>query len=60
MPTPFTGGCTCGALRYTCSPEPTMAFHGHGRDCQRASGSADSAAVVVPTPAFTLTTGTPT
>ncbi len=55
---PFTGGCACGAIRYECSAEPAMSFNCHCRDCQRASGSAYYPAVVVPTAAFALTTGT--
>ncbi len=58
MTTPFTGGCACGAIRYECSAEPAMSFNCHCRDCQRASGSAYYPAVVVPTPAFSLTKGT--
>ncbi len=38
MPT-FTGGCLCGAVRYSCSAEPAMAGHCHCEDCRRSSGS---------------------
>ena len=35
MPTPFSGGCLCGAIRYECSIEP-LADHlqGHCPECQ--------------------------
>jgi hypothetical protein len=59
MPTSFSGGCACGAIRYECSADPAMSFHCHCRDCQRASGSAYYPAVVVPTTAVTLTAGSP-
>lgn len=35
----FTGGCLCGAVRYSCSAEPAMAGHCHCEDCRRSSGS---------------------
>ena len=45
---PFTGGCMCGAVRYECSAEPIAMGNCHCRDCQRATGSAFAAAVLVP------------
>jgi hypothetical protein len=60
MPTPFTGGCACGAIRYTCSAEPFASLNCHCRDCQRASGSAFAAVLIVPVAAFSLTKGEPT
>ena len=59
MPTLFTGGCACGAIRYACSAEPLLAFNCHCRDCQRASGSAFAAIIRMPAAAFTVTKGTP-
>lgn len=35
----FTGGCLCGAVRYSCTGEPMMAGHCHCEDCRRSSGS---------------------
>src|SRR6266849_7339317 len=60
MPTPWTGGCACGAIRYECAAAPFLALNCHCRDCQRASGSAYIAALVVPASAFTLRKGAPT
>jgi hypothetical protein len=59
MPTPFSGGCACGAVRYDCSAEPLLSFNCHCRDCQRTSGSAFALVLMVPTGAFTITKGTP-
>ena len=53
------GGCTCGAIRYVCSAEPTMSFNCHCIDCQRITGGAFLAGVVVPSSAFSFTRGKP-
>jgi hypothetical protein len=55
MPTPFTGGCACGALRYECSAEPVLSWKCHCRDCQHASGSAFCAVLYVPKEALRIT-----
>lgn len=52
---PFTGGCMCGAIRYECSAEPLAMGICHCRDCQRATGSAFAAALIVPRSAMTIT-----
>lgn len=44
----LTGGCACRALRYVVEAEPILMLNCHCRDCQRASGSAYAAHVVVP------------
>ena len=53
----FTGGCACGALRYTCSGAPKLSLNCHCRDCQRLSGSAYLAAVIVDRKTFHVTQG---
>jgi len=56
MKIPFTGGCECGAVRYECSAEPMMMFKCHCRDCQRVTGGAFVAGLLVPMSAGTLIT----
>lgn len=55
MPTPFSGGCVCRAVRYECTAEPLVAWKCHCRDCQRATGSAFGAVLYVPKAALRLT-----
>ena len=57
MPTPFSGGCACGAVRYTCSREPVIMLNCHCRDCQRASGGPFSSLLAVPKETLQVTTG---
>jgi len=40
MPHPYTGGCQCGAVRYTLNAEPERIVACHCTECQRQSGSA--------------------
>jgi hypothetical protein len=55
MKTPFTGGCLCGNIRYECSAEPIVMGNCHCRDCQKATGTAYAAAMLVPRHAVTVT-----
>src|SRR5438093_2857473 len=57
MKIPFTGGCSCGAIRYECTAEPIMMFKCHCRDCQHVTGSGFAPAVLVPAEAFRITRG---
>jgi|SRR5262245_51876507 len=59
MPTPFTGGCACGAIRYECTGEPLFSLNCHCRDCQRETGSAFAPVLGVAKTAFTITHGSP-
>jgi len=59
IPTPFTGGCACGAIRYESTAAPVFMLNCHCRDCQRSSGGPFASLVIVPTEAFTLTQGSP-
>jgi hypothetical protein len=54
MKIPFTGGCMCGAIRYECSTEPILMGLCHCRDCQRATGTAYAAAILVPRDAVSI------
>ena len=54
----FSGGCLCGAIRYTCSAVPMMMGHCHCEDCRRSSGSGHSSHLLVPEASIALT-GTP-
>jgi len=59
MSTSYSGGCACGLIRYECSADPVMSVNCHCRDCQRASGSAYAADIVVPITGWKLLTGSP-
>lgn len=54
MPVPFSGGCSCGAIRYEVSAEPMAMFLCHCRSCQYESAGGPSAVVMVPRAAFKL------
>jgi hypothetical protein len=57
--TEFSGGCLCGAVRYSCSSQPVAMVNCHCRDCQRAGGAAYSPTVVVPAQSLRITQGQP-
>lgn len=47
MTLPITGGCACGAIRYTCAREPLASLNCHCRDCQVSSGAPFASGIVV-------------
>ena len=51
----ITGGCLCGAVRYTAEAEAASATVCHCRDCQKFTGSVFAALIMVPKAALTLT-----
>ena len=53
----LTGGCQCGAVRYTIAAEPLSTYVCHCRECRRQSASAFGISVIVPEAAFALTQG---
>ena len=57
MNLPFTGGCSCGAIRYECTTKPIMTLKCHCRDCQHLTGGGFAPAVLVLAEAFRLTRG---
>ena len=54
-----TGGCLCGAIRYSISAPINELRACHCEHCQRASGSHGTVAAFVPRDGFKLTSGTP-
>ncbi|MBD2578562.1 GFA family protein [Oscillatoria sp. FACHB-1406] len=44
----FTGGCSCGAVRYEGSADPIVMANCHCRDCQKATGGAFASGFLVP------------
>ena len=59
MKLPFSGGCACGSLRYTCTGEPFYMGNCHCRDCQQGTGSGYFPAVAVQGSDFSITEGEP-
>ena len=55
----LTGGCACGAIRYEFAGEPMLSLNCHCRDCQRETGSAYAAIMIVPSADFAVTRGAP-
>lgn len=59
MKAPFSGGCACGAIRYTATAEPRYMGNCHCRDCQQATGSAFFPGVGVKETDFRIDKGEP-
>ena len=59
MPNPITGGCLCGAIRYSVSQAPDKIIACHCTHCQKISGTGASHNALVPTAAVKFTAGTP-
>ena len=47
MTAPFSGGCTCGSVRYVCSRAPIAMLNCHCLDCQRSSGAPFASGFIV-------------
>jgi hypothetical protein len=45
----FSGGCACGAVRYTGVREPVAMINCHCRDCQLSSGAPFASGIIVMT-----------
>jgi hypothetical protein len=48
MSTPFTGGCACGAIRYSIAAEPVAMNDCQCRQCQRESGTGHGSHLTFP------------
>ena len=59
MPEPLTGGCLCGAVRYTISVPINELRACHCTACQKASGASGSVNAMIPSSGFKITKGTP-
>ena len=58
MTTPFSGGCTCGSIRYLCSRPPEAMLNCHCLDCQRSSGAPFASGFIIAASDIKIT-GTP-
>ena len=56
-----TGGCYCGALRYTVDVDPSRSFRGqcHCLPCQKIAGGSPNLFLMAPADRFTYTSGQP-
>ena len=59
MNIPYTGGCSCGAIRYECTAEPNGMVNCHCRQCQYSSGGAFSSGFFVDRSCYKLLQGEP-
>ena len=50
----MTGGCLCGAVRYTCESDPLLCVTCHCKNCQRQAGSGWSMIMGVPAAALSV------
>jgi len=57
MPAPLTGGCLCGAIRYTVNASVATLRACHCTNCQKSSGAAGTVNAVVPSASFRITKG---
>ena len=54
----LTGGCLCGAIRFTVSAPAAALRACHCRNCQKASGTGGTVNIVVPSDSLKITQGT--
>jgi len=59
MTSSLTGGCLCGAIRYTVSAPISELRACHCTHCQKTSGTGGSVNAAIPSASFALTQGTP-
>ena len=51
----FSGGCLCGAVRFSSTAEPMFVGHCHCVDCRKSSGTGHSTHILVPELEFSVT-----
>ena len=56
---PWTGGCRCGAVRFTVTAAPLISMACHCTGCQRMTASAFSLSLALPEAGFSVTKGEP-
>lgn len=49
-----SGGCLCGAVRYSVAGAPVIVAHCHCRDCQRSGGAGHSTGAMFPVDRFRI------
>ena len=59
MTAPYSGGCGCGAIRYTVTSEPLISYLCHCTECQRRTSSAFGLNFQIPTENLVIDKGTP-
>jgi len=57
MSVPFSGGCLCGAVRYSCNAAPIWAGHCHCNACKKLSGAPFTTAFTMKAEAFRVLSG---
>lgn len=60
MKLPYTGGCRCGNIRYSCNSEPDFVYYCHCAECQKTTGSAFHVGLSVPVSQLTMLGAEPT
>jgi hypothetical protein len=59
MPAPYTGGCGCGAIRYSVTAEPLISYLCHCTECQRRTSSAFGLNMMITEDNLVIEKGTP-
>lgn len=59
MPVPFSGGCACGAIRYSCTAEPFVSYACHCTACRKRTSGPFGISLQVPAEGVTIEQGTP-
>jgi hypothetical protein len=57
QPSPLTGRCLCGAVRYRIHGAPLTMYHCHCQQCRRASGASFATNLLVRSESFVLEAG---